>query len=297
MSSPATTRDPEIRANAKKSPMGNGASAFELAIRQRELEINQLTQRNNFFMIFQGVLFSGLIQSQGVAAPILTFAACVAGLAVSIFQFRMACGAKYWQIRWEQAAKIMEIYLFEELDKTKDLLYQFFTSDGKYLSAKETRRLKAINAKITNVDDRLNTEKGFINRSIKRDLFGEESVKWWMYLRHPTSWFILQKYSVSRTPIYVAVLLAIIWFILLLNCLTFKDHPILPRLPAIGLTQLKSDSPTSNTPSASQPLAQKQEGNAVNANLAAGTPTRQTPPDETPGAKAATYSPQKKAIH
>lgn len=261
----ATTRAPEIRAAARQSPMGNGASAFELAIRQRELEIGQLTQRNNFFMIFQGVLFSGLIQSQGMAAPILTFAACVVGFAVSIFQFRMACGAKYWQIRWEQAAKKMEIYLFEELDKDEDLLYQLFTSDGAHLSQDETTRLEAINSKIANNDDKINTESGFIDRIVKIDLFGVDSPKWWKYVLYPTSWFILRKYSVSRTPIHVAVLLAVIWGALLLNCLTFKNHTVAPHVPWIGLTQLKSDPPSPNTLNGGLRLVQEQDGAAVNA--------------------------------
>ncbi|MHC1910589.1 RipA family octameric membrane protein [Klebsiella pneumoniae] len=33
---------------------------YELTIRIRDFEITQLSQRNNFFMIFQGVLFAGL---------------------------------------------------------------------------------------------------------------------------------------------------------------------------------------------------------------------------------------------
>ncbi|UIM98636.1 hypothetical protein [Yersinia ruckeri] len=33
---------------------------YELTIRVRDFEITQLSQRNNFFMLFQGVLFAGL---------------------------------------------------------------------------------------------------------------------------------------------------------------------------------------------------------------------------------------------
>lgn len=74
---------------------------FEIALRMRDFEIGQLTQRNNFFMIFQGVLFAGLVQSDH-ATPIISFMACIAGLVVSVFQVGMASGSKFWQEYWEQ---------------------------------------------------------------------------------------------------------------------------------------------------------------------------------------------------
>ena len=74
---------------------------FEIALRMREFEITQLTQRNNFFMIFQGVLLAGLIQSSHTK-PVVSFLVCVAGLAVSVFQIGMASGSKFWQEYWEQ---------------------------------------------------------------------------------------------------------------------------------------------------------------------------------------------------
>jgi len=74
---------------------------FEVALRMRDFEINQLTQRNNFFMVFQGVLFAGLVQSSH-AIPVVSFMVCVVGLVASIFQVGMASGAKFWQEYWEQ---------------------------------------------------------------------------------------------------------------------------------------------------------------------------------------------------
>jgi len=44
----------------------------------REFEITQLAQRNNFFMIFQGVMLAGVIQSSH-AIPVVSFLVCVAG--------------------------------------------------------------------------------------------------------------------------------------------------------------------------------------------------------------------------
>lgn len=74
---------------------------FEIALRMRDFEITQLTQRNNFFMIFQGVLFAGIAQSCHATA-VVSFLVCFVGLIVSIFQVGMASGAKFWQEYWEQ---------------------------------------------------------------------------------------------------------------------------------------------------------------------------------------------------
>ncbi|MBY0475045.1 MAG: hypothetical protein K2Q13_08295 [Nitrosomonas sp.] len=74
---------------------------FEIAMRMRDFEIGQLTNRNNFFMIFQGVLFAGMLQSDHTI-PIISFMACVVVLVVSLFQVGVASGAKFWQEYWEQ---------------------------------------------------------------------------------------------------------------------------------------------------------------------------------------------------
>jgi hypothetical protein len=85
---------------------------FEVALRMRDFEISQLTQRNNFFMVFQGVLFAGLVQSSH-PIPVVSFMVCVVGLVASIFQVGMASGAKFWQEYWEQ--KLTE---YEEVART-----------------------------------------------------------------------------------------------------------------------------------------------------------------------------------
>lgn len=74
---------------------------FEIALRMRDFEIAQLTMRNNFFMIFQGVLFAGVVQSTH-PKPVVSLMVCLVGLAVAIFQIGMASGAKFWQEYWEQ---------------------------------------------------------------------------------------------------------------------------------------------------------------------------------------------------
>lgn len=231
-----------ILKDAQGSPMGSGALAVELALRQRELEINQLTQRNNFFMVFQGVLFSGLIQSQGAAAPVLTFFACFTGLIVSLSQFGVACGAKYWQIRWEQAVKSMEIYMLEVLEGDHSLVYQFFTSDKKYLRHEELERLDRVNKSIVNENDKLKMEDGFIEKRVRDDLFPEGVKHWKSPIRSIVSLFILKKFSVSRAPIHVAIGLVFVWLFLMINCVTINGKSISQKIPVIGFVTLKPDS-------------------------------------------------------
>jgi hypothetical protein len=116
------------------------SSTFELAIRLREFEIGQLAQRNNFFMIFQGVLLAGVVQSTG-SIPIVSFMACVAGLFTSILQTGMAAGAKYWQERWEYGAERAERILLQQLqsNETRQLLVRALAP----LSKSSKRRMYA----------------------------------------------------------------------------------------------------------------------------------------------------------
>lgn len=87
---------------------------YLLAITTRNFEITQLVQRNNFFMIFQGVLLAGLLQASnnGHVTHVVAFLVCLAGLLISILQFFMASGAKFWQERWEHAVEMAEGKLF-----------------------------------------------------------------------------------------------------------------------------------------------------------------------------------------
>lgn len=92
--------------------------AYHLAISVRDFEITQLVQRNNFFMIFQGVLLAGLLQASnnGHITSVVAFLVCLAGLLISILQFFMASGAKFWQERWEHAVETAEAKLFPSAD-------------------------------------------------------------------------------------------------------------------------------------------------------------------------------------
>jgi hypothetical protein len=180
-------------------------------LKQREFEINQLTQRNNFFMIFQGVLIAGLIQSQGTAAAIVSFLVCAVGLAVSLLQIGMAAGSKFWQIRWERAAKTTEIWLLEAL-KDQSRVSNFLTADGNYLTDDERDRLVQINETIARQNDPLTFSPGAITEANRKEVSAHAQGLTDRF----ENFLILQKFSVSRIPIWAGVFLSLFWFALLL---------------------------------------------------------------------------------
>jgi hypothetical protein len=133
----ATTGTPVHRANVASDPTQKQESPHELphelpddeeaalalykhCVEIRNFEITNLVARNNFFMIFQGVLIAGLLQSSGTAPPVVLFLATVCGFGISVCQTLSSSGAKYWQSHWEdELTKIEENYQ-RELRKTKE---------------------------------------------------------------------------------------------------------------------------------------------------------------------------------
>lgn len=152
---------------------------FEIALRMREFEITQLTQRNNFFMIFQGVLIAGLVQSAHTK-PVVSFMVCITGLVVTFFQIGMASGAKFWQEYWEQML-------------------------SEYEAAARSSKPELFH------DDDCRYEKT-VKERMKRHGFAGLTRK-----------LILYRFSVSRIPIYVGIVLLVIWGLLVL-C-TLRSYP------------------------------------------------------------------------
>lgn len=203
--------------NDKDSPVGSLAAAFQLALHQREFEIGQLTQRNNFFMIFQGVLIAGLVQSNGGATANISFALCVIGFVVSLFQIGMAAGSKYWQVRWERAAKTTEIWLLDAL-QGEDRISHFFTADGKDLTTDEDHKLRDINLNSKRATDPLTMDVGAGRKKNQEELaLGNPG-----WFKKQCNRIILSAYSVSRIPIYVGIALALFWTYLLSYTIAFE---------------------------------------------------------------------------
>lgn len=221
------------------SPIGDLTKAFEFAMHQREFEISQLTQRNNFFMIFQGVLIAGIIQSQGTAAPVITFMVCLIGFATSLLQIGMAAGSKFWQIRWERAAKTTEIWLLEELKRHRRVS-NFLTADGHFLVPDEKTRLLRINLSPERAADPITFDDGAISDANRKEISQGNP----RLLRKFENWLILQKFSVSRIPIWAAIALTIFWMILFFCTVSLNGKAISAILDIVEvkIVPLKGDS-------------------------------------------------------
>lgn len=181
-----------VKVTAGESPEEPDAVAlkrlFQIALETRNFEISQLVQRNNFFMIFQGVLLAGLVQSSHTK-PVVSFLVCLAGLMVSLYQVQMAAGAKFWQEYWEAALQRIEMALVAHLsrpDAGRAKIFHLFHEDDHVY-----RQM---------VNDRLVGKGLGITRAL-----------------------VMKRFSVSRVPIYVAVTLAAVWVLLLL-C-TMRGYP------------------------------------------------------------------------
>lgn len=172
--------------DVEKEKLDAAKRVYEQCIEIRNFEIGQLANRNNFLMIFQGVLFAGLVQSSGTF-PVVSFMACVTGLLVSWYQTKIAAGAKYWQEHWEAELRESEIRLLELLGK----------NPGRApvrLFSKESNDIRAA------VRDSLKTGgTGFV-----------------------ISGLILRKYSVSKVPIQLGISLMAVWAVLLICTVNFE---------------------------------------------------------------------------
>lgn len=154
---------------------------FKTALETRNFEISMLVQRNNFFMIFQGVLLAGLIQSSHTK-PVISFMVCLAGFLVSVLQTGMAAGAKFWQEYWEAVlhkieGKLLDVINYENTNRKK----KFCLFHEKKCIYQEL------------VEARLRNNGYSFSNSL-----------------------ILKRYSVSRIPMYVGLVLSGIWFFLVL---------------------------------------------------------------------------------
>lgn len=155
---------------------------YKLCIETRNFEITQLVARNNFFMIFQGMLFAGLAQASGTAPPIVCFIVCIVGVLVSCMQAFMASGAKYWQNHWEEKLEAIESKLIEKLKLDKE--QKIRELDPIHMFSKELEPLELPTLP-----------------PVKPGFFTE---------------LLVRRFSVSRIPIYAGYLLLICWTILFL---------------------------------------------------------------------------------
>lgn len=208
--------------------VGSRAKGLELDLHLREFEISQLTQRNNFFMIFQGVIIAGLVQSQGLAPPIINFSVALVGLATSALQIGMAGGAKYWQSRWEASTRSSEIEVVLALLKQRRLAVRTFTHDLSVLTEGERKQISEWNASQSDPDEHVEDASGEIHKKVLADIGNSPSnpsrrrllrhkLDWWV-----RKWAIEPKWSVSRIPIWMGAALFIFWAIVGAHCVSIQ---------------------------------------------------------------------------
>lgn len=203
---------------------------YYIAVKTRNFEITQLVQRNNFFMIFQGVLIACIIYSNNTV-PFIHTAVCFVGIFISFFQMQIAAGAKFWQEYWEIQVYEAEERLrkfYEEVKNTTDFhtlfnkdiievknsIYTNFYKDKKDKKNSKYWQIKTVNG----------TEiKTFNAPAIfwKKSLLCEFFIKYLPFTRSKAR--ILTKPSVSKIPVQTGRLLLISWLFLFISSTFIGD--------------------------------------------------------------------------
>lgn len=100
----------------KDNPLTNPYKAYEAALRIQESELNQLAVRNNFYIVFQGVIIAGFIQSYkdcNISFVYLIFA--LLGLFISFIHVRASESAKILFVASNNVVKYMEEYIEQKV--------------------------------------------------------------------------------------------------------------------------------------------------------------------------------------
>lgn len=202
---------------------------YYIAVKTRNFEITQLVQRNNFFMIFQGVLIACIIYSNNTV-PFIHTAVCFVGIFISFFQMQIAAGAKFWQEYWEIQVyeaedRLRNFYvdvkniddfhtLFnQDIVKVKNSIYTNFYKDKKTKNSNywETKKIDGVETKT------FNAPAIFWKKPFLCEIF----TKYFPFTRSKSR--ILTKPSVSKIPVQTGRLLLISWLFLFISSTFIGD--------------------------------------------------------------------------
>lgn len=181
---------------------------YYIAVKTRNFEITQLVQRNNFFMIFQGVLLACIIYSSNTV-PFVHTMICLAGFLVAFWQTKVAAGAKFWQEYWESEVVEAETQL-GNFYKMKNI-HAHLTLSFIPLFHKD---LITIREQVIKQLSKSKQQKQNIFSSIYNEIttfFNTEKL-------------VLSKPSVSKIPIQVGRCLTCIWFLLFLSTISIGNN-------------------------------------------------------------------------
>lgn len=198
--------------NKNNEELARLKSIYEIAIKTRNFEIQQLVHRNNFFMIFQGVLIACIIYSNNTV-PFIHTAICFIGIFISFFQMQIAAGAKFWQEYWES-----EVALAEE--KLKDFYKNIKKTDFHQLFNKDINEVKhtIYSTYFKRIPTRLYIRENYdTHHLLSKGTFRKYNPFTKVDNR------ILIKPSVSKVPIRTARLLLISWIVLFLSSTILGD--------------------------------------------------------------------------
>ena len=202
-------------------------SVYEITIETRNLEIGQLVQRNNFFMIFQGVLFACLIYSSNTV-PYVQLILCLVGFYVAYSQTAVAAGAKYWQEFWEKKLADIEGILFnyyKKQDDNNDKKMTIEDNSTEFYQLFSTPQDKIYENVVSQLDKHIEANSCRDKINIKLNLFFNHKPFIWLtwpkivYSRE----IILNKPSVSKIPIRVGRFFMIAWSLLLISTLWYPN--------------------------------------------------------------------------
>lgn len=161
----------------------------------RNFETQNLNVRNSFILTINVGLFAYAAGKDLIVLPLF-------GMAVSLLQIHMAAGAKFWQEAWEGKLfdverELYKIYCEENRHHPNaDPFIHLFTPDPA-------------------LDNGIDLERGqAAELSYCQEMQMKRRVTNRMRKRSPVSWLISRKYSVSRTPIYLGILIAVFWALL-----------------------------------------------------------------------------------
>ncbi|MDQ2139595.1 hypothetical protein RBI14_15625 [Alcaligenaceae bacterium B3P038] len=93
----------------RRSPVLDPVEAYKFANERRAYELGQTVTRNNFFMVFQGVVVAAALNmEQSFGTTWLWIAVSILGLFLSALQFQMATAGRYQVIRTTKQAQARE---------------------------------------------------------------------------------------------------------------------------------------------------------------------------------------------
>jgi hypothetical protein len=91
---------------------------YKIALETRNFEISMFWQRSNYFLVLNTAVAVGFFSLND---PFYTVPLSIFGFLVSLLWVRVNLGGKFWQSRWEEKLRLVELDTLPEI--------QFFSAD------------------------------------------------------------------------------------------------------------------------------------------------------------------------